>query len=164
MKPMLASPAGPVIPFPMLLSPKLDGIAKAVYHGSKGENGMKNIDDEILFKLVKDHLNKIYHKRKDKIIHAGTGLTQPAQWYRDFAKAVIAEAQKQRDIDAECFRFWVSEAARSPAAMANLIMNCTTEDEYRAAIIPCIEARESAIAKATGAESSDAQAEKGEQP
>ena len=40
MKPMLASPAGPVIPFPMLLSPKLDGIAKAVYRGSKG--GMMN--------------------------------------------------------------------------------------------------------------------------
>lgn len=109
---------------------------------------MKNIDDEILFKLVKDHLNKRYHKRKDKIIHAGTGLTQPAQWYRDFAKAVIAEAQKQQDIDAECFRFWVSEAARSPAAMAKLIMHCTTEDEYRAAITQCIDAREAAIAAA----------------
>ena len=111
---------------------------------------MKNIDDEILFKLVKDHLNKFYKERNDRIVHGGTGLTQPAQWYRDFAKAVIAEAQKQQDIDAECFRFWVSEAARSPAAMAKLIMHCTTEDEYRAAIIPCIEARESAIAKATG--------------
>ena len=102
MKPMLASPAGPVIPFPMLLSPKLDGIAKAVYRGSKGENGMKNIDDEILFKLVKDHLNKIYHKRKDKIIHAGTGLTQPAQWYRDFAQEVIDVALKDLVMDVRC--------------------------------------------------------------
>lgn len=53
---------------------------------------MKNTDDEVLFKLVKYHLNKSYHERKDTIIHGGTGLTQPAQWYRDFAKAVIAEA------------------------------------------------------------------------
>lgn len=121
---------------------------------------MKNIDDEILFKLVKDHLNKSYHERKDKIIHAGTGLTQPAQWYRDFAKEVIDEAQKQQDIDAECFRFWVSEAARNPVAMAKLIMHCTTEDEYRAAIIPCVEARKAAIdnAKATGR----AEAQKGQ--
>lgn len=109
---------------------------------------MKNIDDEILFKLVKDHLNKDYKESRDSVVHLKTGWSQPAQWYRDFAKAVIAEAQKQQDIDAECFRFWVSEAARSPAAMANLIMNCTTEDEYRAAIIPCIEARKSAIAAA----------------
>ena len=50
--------------------------------------------------------------------------------------------------DAECFRFWVSEAARGPAAMAKLIMHCTTEDEYRAAITQCIDARKAAIAAA----------------
>ena len=61
------------------------------------------------------------------------------------------EAQPQADaLDAECFRFWVSEAARSPAAMAKLIMHCTTEDEYRAAITQCIDARKAAIAAAKG--------------
>ena len=100
MKPMLASPAGPVIPFPMLLSPKLDGIAKAVYRGSKGENGMKNIDDETLFKLVEEHLNKFYKESTDRCVHGGTGLSQPAQWYRDFARAVVDVALK--DLVREC--------------------------------------------------------------
>lgn len=109
---------------------------------------MKNIDDEMLFKLVKEHFDRDYKESIDCFINSETGWAQPAQWCRDFAEDLIAEAQKQRDIDAECFRFWVSEAARSPAAMANLIMNCTTEDEYRAAIIQCIEAREAAIAAA----------------
>ena len=40
------------------------------------------------------------------------------------------------------------DAARSPAAMAKLIMHCTTEDEYRAAITQCIAARKAAIAAA----------------
>lgn len=41
-------------------------------------------------------------------------------------------------IDSACFRFWVSEAARSPSAMASLIANCVTEDDYRRAIMPCV--------------------------
>ena len=61
------------------------------------------------------------------------------------------QPQPQADaLDAECFRFWVSEAARSPAAMAKLIMHCTTEDEYRAAITQCIDARKAAIEAAKG--------------
>lgn len=40
------------------------------------------------------------------------------------------------------------DAARSPAAMAKLIMHCTTEDEYRAAITQCIDAQKAAIAAA----------------
>ncbi len=40
--------------------------------------------------------------------------------------------------DAECFRFWVSEAARAPGEMATLIMHCTTEQEYRDAILPIV--------------------------
>jgi len=40
------------------------------------------------------------------------------------------------------------DAARSPAAMAKLIMHCTTEDEYRAAITQCVDARKAAIAAA----------------
>ena len=62
---------------------------------------MKNIDDEALFKLVKYHLNKSYHERKDAVIHTGTGLTQPAQRYRDFAQAVIDVALKDLALDAE---------------------------------------------------------------
>ena len=62
---------------------------------------MKDIDDEVLFKLVKYHLNKSYHDRKDAVVHKGTGLTQPAQWYRDFAQAVIDVALKDLALDAE---------------------------------------------------------------
>ena len=62
---------------------------------------------------------------------------------------IAANCLPQADaLDAECFRFWVSEAARSPAAMAKLIMHCTTEGEYRAAITQCIDARKAAIAAA----------------
>lgn len=53
---------------------------------------MKNIDDEILFKLVKEHFNRDYKESIDCFIYSATGWSQPAQWYRDFAKAVIAEA------------------------------------------------------------------------
>jgi len=35
MKPMLASPAGPLIPYPMLLSPKLDGIRCLIINGRR---------------------------------------------------------------------------------------------------------------------------------
>lgn len=79
---------------------------------------------------------------------------EPFGW-RDCAEtdegaiALYEAPQPQADArDAECFRFWVSEAARSPAAMAKLIMHCTTEDEYRAAITQCIDARKAAIAAA----------------
>lgn len=63
---------------------------------------MKNIDDEILFKLVEEYLNKFYRESDDRIIGLGgvTGLTQPAQWYRDFARAVIGVALK--DLVREC--------------------------------------------------------------
>ena len=65
------------------------------------------------------------------------------------ARPLYEAPQPQADaLDAECFRFLVSEAARSPAAMAKLIMHCTTEDEYRAAITQCIDARKAAIAAA----------------
>lgn len=62
---------------------------------------MKDIDDEVLFKLVKYHLNKSYHDRKDAVVHKGTGLTQPAQWYRDFAQAVIDVALKDLALDTD---------------------------------------------------------------
>lgn len=74
---------------------------------------MKNIDDEILFKLVKYHLNKSYHERKDAVIHTGTGLTQPAQWYRDFAQAVIDVALKDLALDAERWRFIIRKLCLS---------------------------------------------------
>ena len=62
---------------------------------------MKNIDDEVLFKLVKHHLNKSYHDRTDAVVHKGTGLARPAQWYRDFAQAVIDVALKDLVMDTE---------------------------------------------------------------
>lgn len=53
-------------------------------------------------------------------------------------------------IDAECFRFWVREAAQAPGAMATLIMRCTTEQEYRDAIIPVMMKSKAAISRAMG--------------
>jgi hypothetical protein len=53
-------------------------------------------------------------------------------------------------IDAECFRFWVREAAQAPGAMASLIMKCTTEQEYRDAIIPVMMKSKAAISRAMG--------------
>ena len=61
---------------------------------------MKNIDDETLSKLVEEHLNKFYKESTDRIVHAGTGLAQPADWYRNFARAVIDVALK--DLVREC--------------------------------------------------------------
>ena len=77
---------------------------------------MKNIDDEILFKLVKDHLNKSYHERKDKVIHGGTGLAQPAQWYRDFARAVVDVALKDLVLEHEAIKS--QQRLSAPAAQA----------------------------------------------
>ena len=53
-------------------------------------------------------------------------------------------------IDAECFRFWVREAAQEPGAMATMIMRCTTEQEYRDAIIPVMMKSKAAISRAMG--------------
>lgn len=51
--------------------------------------------------------------------------------------------------DAECFRFWVREAAQSPCDMAKLIMRCVTEQDYRDAITPIALASCDAIQKAS---------------
>ena len=58
---------------------------------------------------------------------------------------LFKESQETDQMDALCFRFWVSEAARSPAAMANLIASCTTEEDYRAQIMPIVEAGRKAM-------------------
>ena len=50
MKPMLASPAGPVIPFPMLLSPKLDGIRCLVIDGVAVGRSLKPIPNKFVQK------------------------------------------------------------------------------------------------------------------
>lgn len=79
----------------------------------------------------------------------GQAWKEASKFLERLKKEQEMEGQPQADaLDAECFRFWVSEAARSPAAMAKLIMHCTTEDEYRAAITQCIDARKAAIAAA----------------
>ena len=59
-------------------------------------------------------------------------------------------AARESLIDAACFRFWVSEAARSPSAMARLIANCVTEDDYRRAIMPYVIQGGDAIAAMKG--------------
>ena len=56
---------------------------------------MKNIDDKTLLALVKEHFNRTYRERDDTVIHLGSGHYQPADWYRDFARAVTEVALKQ---------------------------------------------------------------------
>ena len=53
---------------------------------------MKNIDDKTLLALVKEHFNRTYRERDDTVIHSGSGHYQPADWYRNFARAVIGVA------------------------------------------------------------------------
>lgn len=67
----------------------------------------------------------------------------------DELRRLEAENEALR-IDAECFRFWVREAAQAPGAMAALIMRCTTEQEYRDAIIPVMMKSKAAISRAMG--------------
>lgn len=51
-------------------------------------------------------------------------------------------------VDAECFRFWVREAAQAPGGMASLIAKCVTEQDYRDAIMPCVHRANAAITRA----------------
>ena len=57
---------------------------------------------------------------------------------------------EQDAIDAKCFRFWVYEAFNNPLAICRLLSRCETEQDYRDAIMPIIEAAEQVTAKATG--------------
>ena len=50
---------------------------------------MKNIDDETLFKLVEEHFNRTYRERDDAVIHSEAGHYMPADWFRNFARAVV---------------------------------------------------------------------------
>jgi len=47
--------------------------------------------------------------------------------------------------DADCFNFWVHEAWHSPGDICRMLMNCETPADYRAKIIPILEARRTAI-------------------
>lgn len=51
----------------------------------------------------------------------------------------------QNKIDAECFRWWVHEAAANPILVAKAIAHCITEDEYREVICGAMEKRDAAI-------------------
>lgn len=55
MKPMLASPAGPVIPYPMLLSPKLDGVRCLIINGTAVGRSLKPIPNIHIQKLFGGH-------------------------------------------------------------------------------------------------------------
>lgn len=60
----------------------------------------------------------------------------------------IAELEKdaaKNKVDAECFRWWVHEAAVNPSLVAKAISHCITEDEYRDVICGAMEAKNAAI-------------------
>lgn len=61
----------------------------------------------------------------------------------------LLEQQKKDSTDAECFRWWVHEAAANPALVAKAIAHCITEDEYRAVIVGAKVAKDAAIKAAT---------------
>lgn len=61
------------------------------------------------------------------------------------ARAALLAAVKELAKDAECFRFWVREAACAPGDMAKLISKCITEQDYRDAIIPVATGAKNAI-------------------
>lgn len=62
----------------------------------------------------------------------------------DQLKAAQREAA-QNKIDADCFRWWVHEAAANPILVAKAIAHCITEDEYREVICGAMEKRDAAI-------------------
>ena len=61
----------------------------------------------------------------------------------------LVEQQQKDSTDAECFRWWVHEAAANPALVAKAIAHCITEDEYRAVIVGAKVAKDAAIKAAT---------------
>lgn len=62
----------------------------------------------------------------------------------DTLKAAQEDAARDK-MDAECFRWWVHEAANAPVGLAKAIMHCLTEDEYREVICGAMAAKNKAI-------------------
>lgn len=62
----------------------------------------------------------------------------------DQLEAAKKQAESNR-VDAECFRWWVHEAAANPVLVAKAIAHCITEDEYREVICGAMRKRDDAI-------------------
>lgn len=66
-------------------------------------------------------------------------------------RALLAELEAAREdarknkVDAECFRWWVHEAAANPSLVAKAISHCITEDDYRQVICGAMEAKNAVI-------------------
>lgn len=69
----------------------------------------------------------------------------------DMLRQLLAENDALRDdaernkVDAECFRWWVHEAAANPSLVAKAICHCITEDEYREVICGAMNAKDAVI-------------------
>lgn len=61
----------------------------------------------------------------------------------------LVERQQKDAVDADCFRWWVHEAAANPSLVAKAIAHCITEDEYRTVIVGAQMAKDAAIKAAT---------------
>lgn len=57
----------------------------------------------------------------------------------------LREDAERNKVDAECFRWWVHEAAVNPSLVAKAIAHCITEDEYRAVICGAMNAKDAVI-------------------
>ena len=64
----------------------------------------------------------------------------------------VLDSSARDQIDAECFRWWVHEAAENPVGVAKAIAHCITEDEYRLVIVGAKMAKDAALKRAKGAE------------
>lgn len=65
--------------------------------------------------------------------------------YQDERIAELEKDSAKNKVDAECFRWWVHEAAANPSLVAKAISHCITEDEYRDVICGAMEAKNAAI-------------------
>ena len=55
------------------------------------------------------------------------------------------EDSRKNKVDAECFRWWVHEAAVNPGLVAKAIAHCISEDDYRKVICGAMEAKNAVI-------------------
>lgn len=63
----------------------------------------------------------------------------------------LRDDAERNKVDAECFRWWVHEAAANPCLVATAIAKCVTEDEYRKVICGAMSAKDEAIYAARAA-------------
>lgn len=95
-------------------------------------------------------LKKLRSQMEDGV--SGKGIANAASCSEVLELLDMLEAAQKKSaqdrIDAECFRWWVHEAAANPVLVAKAIAHCITEDEYREVICGAMKKRDEAISAA----------------